>query len=289
METLKNKKTVYFPKATCWEELIFCFQQYFNCNITEDFKLADIIIFPNFSLEDRKLLLKNKYLYNKNIFVYIHEPLIDNDDCAYNKKMIRRIKMFKFINIITYSIPNLILSKKLLGNYRKYFYLPINFFNSPDQTFNKINNGMIIHRNAHNGIHSAKRSKHNLNIFPIQNIKKYNLKILNLWGKERNTLFKNTKIFINLHKKKHANFLETLRIHNLIYNRIIIISEPVSDQSDYLSSYVIYTNDYIKVYNDILENYQQYYDKIYGNKTNKEIFKDINQEYIKFYNIYFNI
>ena len=129
------------------------------------------------------------------------------------------------------------ISEQILRFKPKYFII------ANELTFNKINNGMIIHRNAHNGIHSAKRSKHNLNIFPIQNIKKYNLKILNLWGKERNTLFKNTKIFINLHKKKHANFLETLRIHNLIYNRIIIISEPVSDQSDYLSSYVIYTNE----------------------------------------------
>ena len=33
---------------------------------------------------------------------------------------------------------------------------------------------------------------------------------------------------------------------------------------------------------DVLENYQTYYNKIYGNKTNEEIFKPISEQYLRF-------
>jgi hypothetical protein len=139
---------------------------------------------------------------------------------------------------------------------------------------------MILHRNVIN----KGRYNHNKTIFPIEDIYRNNLFILNSFGKERDELFKNTKIFINLHKKKSSKFLETLRIHNLIYNRVIIISEHVVDSNDYLNPYVIFTNDFIKTYNDVLNNYDEYYKNIYGTKTNKEIFKKINDEYVKFNN-----
>lgn len=277
---------LYFKYDFVWEELINNFIKYFNVILVDNILLADIIIFNNFTLEDRKFLLKNKQLWNtKKFFCYIHEPLIDHNDANYNLKMIRRLQYFDFINIITYSKTNLqyILKKKLFPH-RKHFYLPINYFKSndfsPQIIQNKNINGLILHRNA---IHKNK-DNHNSNVFPLKLIEKNNLTLLNHWGKERDNMFLRTKIFINLHKKSKVNFLETLRIHNLIYNRVIIISEPCFNNDDDLSKYVIFSDNLEKTYNLVLNNYEHYFNKIYGDKNNKQIFQNINNYYLEFNN-----
>lgn len=271
---------LYFKYDFCWNELIENFIKYFNVTLTNNIYIADIIIFNNFTLDNRKFLIKNKHLWNKKYFCYIHEPLIDHNDANYNLKMIRRLQKFHFINIITYSKTNIqyIYKKKLFDN-RKIFYLPINFYKEKQLNFSSKNiNGLILHRNA---IHKNK-DNHNSNIFPLENIQKYNLTLLNHWDKERDNLFFKTKIFINLHKKQNVNFLETLRIHNLIYHRVIIISEECFNYEDDLAKYVIFTDDLLSKYLEVLNNYEIYYNKIYGKKTNEEIFNSINNNYLDF-------
>ena len=138
----------YFYYDKCWEELIDCLKEYFKWDLVEDIKKADIIIFSNFSLLDRKFLLKNKNLWNKKkFFVYIQEPLIDNNDVGFNQKMIKRINYFPFLDIITYSKANLNYIKKYVRN-RKYYYLPINYYNKKEFYSKKYIDGLLIHRNS---------------------------------------------------------------------------------------------------------------------------------------------
>jgi hypothetical protein len=72
----------------------------------------------------------------------------------------------------------------------------------------------------------------------------------------------------------------------LIRYRVIIISQKCIDYSDPLSKYVIFVEDkeLLSKAIDILENYDEYYKKIYGNLTNQEIFEEINLNYQKFIN-----
>jgi hypothetical protein len=269
-------------------ELIENFSCIKNYKKTDDIKKADIIIFNNFVLENRKLLIKNKDLLEKKIFCYIHEPLTDNDDNHYNVKMIKRLNMFKNINIITYSLYN----KKLCQKYfnKKIYYLPINYYNFKDLPINYYNfkdnkfikniDMCIIHRAISDKI---KVIKYNNSIIHIDTLPK-DIIILDHFDKERDNLFQKLKIFINLHKTENAQLFETLRLHNLIYHRVIIISQKCIDYSDPLSKYVIFedNNNLINKANQILNNYKTYYKKIYGNLTNKEIFSDIQKYYNNF-------
>ena len=108
--------------------------------------------------------------------------------------------------------------------------------------------------------------------------------IFNHFFKNRDYLFQHLKIFINLHKNENSQLFETLRLHNLIYHRVIIISQKCIDYSDSLSKYVIFedNNNLINKAYEILNNYNEYYKKIYENLSNKEIFLEIQ----KYYNIF---
>jgi hypothetical protein len=177
----------YIKNEKVWEELIVCLQKYLKpLEYTENINEANIIIFNNFHINDRKFLLKNKNLFNeKKFFCYIHEPLTDNDDYDYNKKMLIRLKVFKFINIISYSKKNLEIAKNILGE-RQFFYLPINFYLEDEETFNKTINLSILHRNF---IKDNSHKHYNQKILPINNLKKYNISFLNQWGVEREIFF----------------------------------------------------------------------------------------------------
>ena len=257
-------------------ELIENFKYIKNYKKTNDINKADIIIFNNFSLENRKLLIKNKHLLNKKIFCYIHEPLTDNDD--YNKKMINRLKVFENIQIITYSLYNKKLCEKIFN--KKIYYLPINYYNFNNNNFTKNIDICINHRNF---TKKYKNSKYNNSIINKNTLSK-DIMIFNHFFKNRDYLFQHLKIFINLHKNDNSQLFETLRLHNLIYHRVIIISQKCIDYSDPLSKYVIFedNNNLINKAYEILNNYNEYYKKIYGNLTNKEIFLEIQ----KYYNIF---
>lgn len=257
-------------------ELIENFKYIKNYKKTNDINKADIIIFNNFSLENRKLLIKNKHLLNKKIFCYIHEPLTDNDD--YNKKMINRLKVFENIQIITYSLYNKKLCEKIFN--KKIYYLAINYYNFNDNKFIKNIDICINHRNF---TKKYKNSKYNNSIINKNTLSK-DIIIFNHFFKNRDYLFQHLKIFINLHKNENSQLFETLRLHNLIYHRVIIISQKCIDYSDPLSKYIIFedNNNLINKAYEVLNNYEEYYKKIYENLSNKEIFLEIQ----KYYNIF---
>ena len=260
-----------------WEELI----EQISYEKVKDFRDSDIIIINNFKLLDQKFLYKNKNLRQK-IYCYIHEPLTllsrsnSKEESLLIRLTIKKLNKFRYVNIITYSKYNIELCKKLFPD-RKCYYLPINYYNNKELKREKDLDIMINYRS---------NNLYNKSIINIDDIKNNNILILNDWGKERDEKFSRLKIFINLHRLKNSNILETLRIHNLIHNRVIVISERCIDYSDSLSDYVIYedSNKLLKKSLEVLENYEYYYNKIYGNRSNKDIFMEIENEYIKFEN-----
>lgn len=89
-----------------------------------------------------------------------------------------------------------------------------------------------------------------------------------IWGHARDEILFKSKILINIHhEEKEYNIIEEIRITRCILNKIIVISEPSKYSEKYpLNSYIIYENydSVIEKTKDVLNNYDLYYNKIYG-------------------------
>jgi hypothetical protein len=104
----------------------------------------------------------------------------------------------------------------------------------------------------------------------IQLDPKYNTMILRqTFDKERNEIFSKSKIYINIHGSEMHNTMELIRIVNLIMHKVIVISQnSICSNLLFLKDYIIIANDikHFKEYVDeILSNYEFYYNKIYEN------------------------
>lgn len=270
----------YFEKSTLIPEF---YQNLKNkILLTDDIYLANIVVFKNFEMRHRKFILKNKHLKQK-YFCFFFEPIT----CKFYKKIVHRLNNLNYVNIITYSKNNCNLLKKKLTT-RKFFILTNNYFDSKVIAFKKTINGVINNRDLSNFSLNQNLNYNNKIVNEI-NIKNNDLILFNHWGKERDQLFKSLKIFINLHKSCDSLILETFRITELIKYRVIIISQNiVDDKTEFFKDYIIYeNNNIIGKYQHVLKNYNEYYNKIYSNKTNQEIFQEINdyeKEFLNFYN-----
>jgi hypothetical protein len=110
----------------------------------------------------------------------------------------------------------------------------------------------------------------------------YNTMILRqTFDKERNEIFSKTKIYINIHGSEMHNTMELIRIVNLIMHKVIVISQnSICSNLLFLKDYIIIANDinHFKEYVDeILSNYDIYYNKIYGNFDIESYHKYIKQ------------
>ena len=89
-----------------------------------------------------------------------------------------------------------------------------------------------------------------------------------IWGHARDEILLKSKILINIHhEEKEYNIIEEIRITRCILNKIIVISEPSKYSEKYpLNSYIIFVNynEVIEKTKDVLNNYDLYYNKIYG-------------------------
>jgi hypothetical protein len=93
------------------------------------------------------------------------------------------------------------------------------------------------------------------------------LKIDNCFGITRDTLFKNTKIYVNIHASEKHKTMELIRIVNLILNRVIVISQSsVNIDLLFLKKYII-----------ICDTLQLMEEKI----------KDILNDYTNFHSVFF--
>ena len=86
-------------------------------------------------------------------------------------------------------------------------------------------------------------------------------------------LYKNTKILINVHQTEHHDTLEELRILPALLCGVIVISEysPLYKEVPYYD-YIVWSSyeNMIPTVKDVLNNYESYYNKIFGNSKLKE-------------------
>lgn len=95
------------------------------------------------------------------------------------------------------------------------------------------------------------------------------------WGEERDNILFRSKVLINLHQReKDCNILQEIRITRCILNKVIVISEHAQGDDLYpLKEYVVFC-DYdsmVEKAKEVLDNYSEYYDKIYGAMDYEEI------------------
>jgi len=92
------------------------------------------------------------------------------------------------------------------------------------------------------------------------------------------SLYKNTKVMINIHQTYEHHTLEELRVLPALMNGIIVICEnsPLKNSVPY-SEFVLWSSyeDIIETYIFVQNNYDELYNKIFENGKLSEIFNDI--------------
>jgi len=170
------------------------------------------------------------------------------------------------LNIYDYSKGNLI-------NYENKYNLNKNILNLLEPNYNYIIEP--ISKNINIGVY-VRFCNDDFKDKYLCNLKTRNM--AGLWRDRRLEFVKRCKIFINIHAADDFKICETHRVYELIAVRCIVVSQRCDYEKDItLYKYIIFEDDdkIVDKVNDILENYDDYYNKIYGNITNKEIFKDI--------------
>lgn len=160
------------------------------------------------------------------------------------------------IKIIDYSEENIIY---LNNTYKAYLFPP--FYDN----FNiNINNKYI-------DVLSIINNSYREDFFKKININNFYLKkgVDNTYGFDRNTLFDNSKIYVNIHSSNEHLTMEMIRIVNLIMRKVIILSyKSIYTDILFLKKYIIICETpeefSIKI-NDILSDYNNFYNTIYGN------------------------
>lgn len=104
----------------------------------------------------------------------------------------------------------------------------------------------------------------------LNNIKKFKLNCIdNIFGEERDNVFRRSKIYINIHSSSEHNTMELIRVINLLKKKVIVLTQnSININLLYLKdSLIIFENKEQLEYllNDILNNYKFYYDHIFNN------------------------
>jgi len=187
---------------------------------------------------------KSKNFYYLNIEQMSHE--------SYFKLF---LNLNKNIKVIDYSEENIPFHQK---NYKKTFLMPPYFENI--NTFEK--NIDII---------SFSNNEYRRNI--LNNIDtRFQIKYLDdIFGNERDEIFKKSKYYINIHCSSNHKTMELIRIINLLKKKVIVISQNSILKDLLFIKDNIITFENIEnlnfLLNDILNNYQLYYNKIFENNN----------------------
>lgn len=220
-----------------------------NFNIEEINLLNYDKIFYSGDLEILKIIINNiNYNYRKIYFINIEQM----SHTEYYK-MIRSVDTN--INIIDYSEENIPYFKNIYNN----VYLLPPFFEINNNILNKdIDILSIINNTYRKSIIDKIDLNKNLNTLFIDNC----------FNNERDYYFLKSKIYINIHCSEDHKTMELIRIINLIMNKVIIITEKsINSQLLFIKDYIIICNDMsdFKHYtNEILNNYDYYFNKFYG-------------------------
>jgi hypothetical protein len=265
-----------------YEEYILSIKEFINKHYNNEININilyyDISSFNINLLNDLNLVKYDKIFYTGDLNVLnIVVQMINNN---YKKIYFINIEQLshpsyyiyirnvnKNINIIDYSEENIPFCKSIYNNV---FLFPPYFNNKINNSFNKTIDIMSIVNNDY-----RKNIIHNLNL----NKKYKTLFIDNCYGTERDELFLKTKIYINIHCSDKHNTMELIRIINLLMNKVIIItSNSIYSDLLYIKDHIIICNkttDFSILIDEVLKNYDYYYNKIIKNFNNEKYFSYI--------------
>ena len=246
------------------ENLKNIFIQKFNIDVFINIIPEDSNYMNNFENIYNKNKNKNKYIFLGNIGYVnkIFDKFNDKNFYYLNIEQMSHISYYKlFINlnknikIIDYSEENIPYHQKY---FNKIFLMPP-FYNNNNNLAKDID------------IISFSNNEYRTNILNKID-KKFKIKYLdNIFGNDRDNIFKKSKIYINIHCSEQHKTMELIRIVNLLKNNVIVISQ------NSIFKDLLFIKDNIIVYetieninfllNDILKYYQIYYDKIFSNNN----------------------
>ena len=172
------------------------------------------------------------------------------------------------IKLIDYSEENIPFFKNI---YKSYLIPPIYNYENIDKEIKDID--LLSTRNN--------EYRENIILFLEEKTRKKIDIIHNCYHDERDDIYRKTKIYINLHCSDNHNTMELIRICNLLAKRVIVITtKTILVDLLFLKDCIICVNsvdDMIPIINNILEDYDFYYD-YYTNKFNYDEYnKYVNQ------------
>ena len=245
-----NVSINYLPNV---EQSINDFELLFN-KIKNHQQMYKIILCGDISLIN---IILNKFNNDSFYFLNIEQMSIQS-----YYEYFRKIP--ENINIIDYSEENIPYYKKL---YKNVFLLPP-FFKLQDKIEKNID------------ILSLTNNDYRINLLNHLNIhQKYKqLFFKDIYGEKRDQLYKRTKIYINIHCSEKHKTMEMIRIVNLLKNNVIILTQnSICKDLLFINKYLLIfekIEDIKEIIEDILDNYEKYYNHIFD--------KDFNENYNKF-------
>lgn len=254
-----------------YEEYIVSFKNFIDKYYIDKYYNINITYYDSTINEDKQFINQidiNKYdkiFYSGDIDLYniINSIYIDKKIYFINIEQLSHLSYYTYIrnitcnnNIIDYSEENIPYLNKLYNT----FLIPPYFENIHINNIDKdIDILSIINNNYRKTIYD--------NII-IDN-KYHKMEIDNCYNQTRDNIFNKTKIYINIHCSEKHQTMELIRLVNLITRKVIIISQKsMNNNLLFLNKFIIICNDnkdfslYIE---EVLKNYDSYYNKIYGN------------------------
>jgi len=239
---------------------------------TEYIQINDIM----FNIFDKIFYSGDIGIFNEHIYPQLNPlDIINNNFYFINIEQLSKESYYNMIfsinennNVIDYSEENIVLLNKKYKNYLLPPYFE-NFYFSP-----KIKNIDVL------SITNNTNRKHFFDSLQLN--KKYNkLAIENIYGFDRNNIFNKTKIYVNIHSSDEHLTMEMIRIVNLIMRKVIVISQnSIYKDILFLNKYILICNDssdFSNLINNILDNYNEYFYKIY-----KDFDSECNDKYINY-------
>jgi hypothetical protein len=268
----------------------FFIESYYNINVNIIFNdIEDIYSISNDYLNNfdiKNINIYDKIFYSGNILIANY--IIDNIDNTKNFYYINieqlskesylnlLLKLNKTINIIDYSEENI----PYINNIFKNVYLFPPYYNLNISINNIVKNIDIL------TLTNNKYRKDVINEIKFKN--SYNAIFMNeCFDNIRDYHFLKTKIYINIHCSLEHKTMELIRIINLIINRVIIITQPsINCDLLFIKDYLIIIDkdEDIKIYTEeILDNYDFYYEKIYKKFNEQDYYNYVKKHYDNFF------
>lgn len=255
----------------------FFIKKYYK-NINIKIKYYDVTIFNENTFNIIDFNIYNKILYTGDLdfFRKLKDKLYNNINKLYyiNIEQLSHLGYYTIfrtistdINIIDYSEENIMYVK---NSYNNYFLIPPYFeYHNIDIKYKSIDILSICNNDYRDNIINS--------IYIDPKFDKVLIK--ECYDKIRNEYFDKTKIYINIHGSEKHLTMELIRIVNLIFRKVIVISyNSINSNILFLKKYIIIhnsTKNISKCASEILNNYDYYYHLIYDNFDENEYYKYI--------------